>query len=40
MTSIRAFSEILLANPDMEVAQRSEFLGIVVKETERVDPPH
>lgn len=36
LTSIRSFSEILLANPDMETEQRSEFLGIVVKESERL----
>ncbi len=36
LTSIRAFSEILLANGDMDPAQRSEFLGIVVKESERL----
>jgi len=36
LTSIRAFSEILLNNRDMEVAQREEFLQIVVKESERL----
>lgn len=36
LTSIRAFSEILLTNPDMEPEQRSEFLGIIVKESERL----
>lgn len=36
LTSIRAFSEILLANPDMPLDQRSEFLGIIVKESERL----
>lgn len=36
LTSIRAFSEILLANADMDIAQRSEFLGIIVKESERL----
>ncbi|MDG4551945.1 MAG: ATP-binding protein [Candidatus Contendobacter sp.] len=36
LTSIRAFSEILLANPDMEVEQRGKFLGIIVKESERL----
>ncbi|ASJ73121.1 sensor histidine kinase [Granulosicoccus antarcticus] len=36
LTSIRAFSEILLTNPEMETAQREEFLGIVVKESERL----
>jgi len=36
LTSIRAFSEILLNNPDMEIGQRSEFVGIIVKESERL----
>lgn len=36
LTSIRAFSEILLSNPDMDTGQRSEFLSIVVKESERL----
>ena len=36
LTSIRAFSEILLANPDMDVEQRGKFLGIIVKESERL----
>ncbi|MCC8997988.1 MAG: sensor histidine kinase [Candidatus Contendobacter sp.] len=36
LTSIRAFSEILLANPDMEAEQCSKFLGIIVKESERL----
>jgi signal transduction histidine kinase len=36
LTSIRAFSEILLTNPDMALEQRSEFLGIIVKESERL----
>jgi Na+/proline symporter/nitrogen-specific signal transduction histidine kinase len=36
LTSIRAFSEILLGNPDMPLDQRSEFLGIIVKESERL----
>ncbi|CDI01478.1 Periplasmic sensor signal transduction histidine kinase [Candidatus Competibacter denitrificans Run_A_D11] len=36
LTSIRAFSEILLANPDVSIEQRSQFLGIVVKESERL----
>jgi Na+/proline symporter/nitrogen-specific signal transduction histidine kinase len=36
LTSIRAFSEILLANGDMDLNQRGEFLGIVVKESERL----
>jgi signal transduction histidine kinase len=36
LTSIRAFSEILHDNPDLEVAQRTRFLDIVIKETERL----
>ena len=36
LTSIRSFSEILLDNPDLEVAQRNQFLDIVVKESERL----
>ena len=36
LTSIRAFSEILLNNSEMELAQRSEFLSIIVKESERL----
>ncbi|HOB62514.1 MAG TPA: sensor histidine kinase [Candidatus Competibacteraceae bacterium] len=36
LTSIRAFSEILLTNPDMDVEQRTQFLGIIVKESERL----
>ena len=36
LTSIRAFSEILHDNPDMELAERDEFLGIIIKETERL----
>jgi signal transduction histidine kinase/Na+/proline symporter len=36
LTSIRAFTEILLNNPDVEEKQRSEFLNIVVKESERL----
>ncbi len=36
LTSIRAFSEILLSNPDIDVEQRSKFLAIVVKESERL----
>jgi signal transduction histidine kinase len=36
LTSIRAFSEILLDTPDMEIAQRSKFLTIIVKESERL----
>ena len=36
LTSIRAFAEILLANPDVESTQRQQFVGIIVKETERL----
>lgn len=36
LTSIRAFSEILHDNPELEVAQRSKFLTIIVKESERL----
>lgn len=36
LTSIRAFSEILLSSPTMSEGQRSEFLRIVVKESERL----
>ena len=36
LTSIRAFSEILHDNPDVEPAQRQRFLGIIIKETERL----
>ncbi|MGE0876111.1 MAG: ATP-binding protein [Burkholderiales bacterium] len=36
LTSIRAFTEILHDNPDLDVAERARFLGIVIKETERL----
>jgi len=36
LTSIRAFSEILHDNPDIDVQERSRFLGLIVKETERL----
>jgi Na+/proline symporter/nitrogen-specific signal transduction histidine kinase len=36
LTSIRAFSEILLEDPHIEATQRTLFLSIVVKETERL----
>lgn len=36
LTSIRAFLEILHDNPDMDEAERHKFLGISVKETERL----
>jgi len=36
LTSIRAFSEILHDNPALEPAQREKFLGIIIKESERL----
>jgi signal transduction histidine kinase len=36
LTSIRAFAELMLDDPDMDVAQRQQFLGLVVAETERL----
>jgi len=36
LTSIRAFSEILHGDPEMEPAKRSEFIAIIVKESERL----
>lgn len=36
LTSIRAFSEIMYANPGLPEAQRQEFLGIIIKEAERL----
>ncbi len=36
LTSIRAFSEILNDNPHLDAAQRAKFLGIVIKESERL----
>jgi signal transduction histidine kinase len=36
LTSIRSFSEILLDSPDLGLAERNEFLEIVVKESERL----
>ena len=36
LTSIRAFTEILHDNPDLEPAKRAEFLDIVLKENERL----
>jgi len=36
LTSIRAFSEILRDNPDLEPAERQKFLGIVIQESERL----
>ena len=36
LTSIRAFTEILNQDPEIDLAQRRKFLGIIVKETERL----
>ncbi len=36
LTSIRSFSEILFDHPELEVEKRNEFLGIIVKESERL----
>ncbi|WP_324733322.1 sensor histidine kinase [Pseudomonas paeninsulae] len=36
LTSIRAFSEILNDNPELDPAQRARFIGIIVKESERL----
>ena len=36
LTSIRAFSEILHDNPQLDTAQREQFLGIIIKESERL----
>ncbi len=36
LTSIRAFSEILHDNPALDMAQREKFLGIIIKESERL----
>ncbi|TSE31775.1 Sensor histidine kinase ResE [Tepidimonas thermarum] len=36
LTSIRALSEIMRDDPQMDVAQREQFLGIVVAESERL----
>jgi hypothetical protein len=36
LTSIRAFSEILRDNPSLDVSERSRFLTIVIKESERL----
>ncbi len=36
LTSIRAFSEILLADPEVDLAERTKFLGIITRETERL----
>lgn len=36
LTSIRAFAEIMETSPDLDPAQRAEFLGIIVAESERL----
>ena len=36
LTSIRAFSEILHDNPDIDAAERHRFLGLIIKESERL----
>jgi signal transduction histidine kinase len=36
LTSIRALSELMQDDPSMETAQRQQFLGIIVSETERL----
>jgi signal transduction histidine kinase len=36
LTSIRAFSEILNDNPELEAQQRARFIAIIVKESERL----
>jgi Na+/proline symporter/nitrogen-specific signal transduction histidine kinase len=36
LTSIRSFSEILRDNPDLDLEQRQEFVGIIVQESERL----
>lgn len=36
ITSIRAFSEILYDNPELDETDRQHYLGIVIKETERM----
>jgi Na+/proline symporter/nitrogen-specific signal transduction histidine kinase len=36
LTSIRAFSEILFDDPDTDLPRRKEFLGIILKESERL----
>jgi Na+/proline symporter/nitrogen-specific signal transduction histidine kinase len=36
LTSIRSFSEILFDNPDLDTVERSKFLTIIVKESERL----
>jgi signal transduction histidine kinase len=36
LTAVRSLSEILHDNPDMELEQRQEFLGLIIKESERL----
>ena len=36
LASIRAFSEILYDDPEIELGERKRFLGILVSETERL----
>ncbi|MGB0670926.1 MAG: ATP-binding protein [Rhodospirillales bacterium] len=36
LTSIRSISEILYADPEIEEGQRTQFLGIIVKESDRL----
>ena len=36
LTSIRAFSEILHDNPDLDVTEREKFLNIIIQESERL----
>jgi signal transduction histidine kinase len=36
LTSIRAFSEILHENPDLDAAERQKFLNIIIQESERL----
>jgi signal transduction histidine kinase len=36
LTSIRSFAEILHDNPNLDAAQRGEFLGIIIAESERL----
>jgi Na+/proline symporter/nitrogen-specific signal transduction histidine kinase len=36
LTSIRAFSEILRGDPDVDLEQRRKFLDIIIKETQRL----
>ncbi len=36
LTSIMAFTETILADPDMDIEQRADFLGIVLSESERM----